>query len=96
MNVVDLIQAAQDKAGTLGEVAKQLHKPQTRISEWKKGKGRPSAADIACMAKVAGLPVFITLAMVEAELEPETKPIWEKALGEVNARLSPGNMALIR
>lgn len=90
MNVVDLIDAAQVKAGTLKEVAKELQKPQTRISEWKKGKGKPSAADIAAMAQIAGLPVLITLAMVEADLEPETRPLWERALGEVNARLSPG------
>ncbi len=85
MNVVDLIEAAQGRAGTLGEVAKQLKKPQSRISEWKKGKGKPSAGDIACMAKLAGLPVLITVAMVESDLHPETAPLWEAALGEARA-----------
>lgn len=85
MNVNSLIEAAQNKAGTLGEVAKKLRKPQSRISEWKKGKGKPSAADIACMARVAGLPVFETLASVEKDLDPETAHLWDAALGEVSA-----------
>lgn len=90
MNVGQLIDAAKVKTGTLGKLAEQLNKHQNRLTEWKKGERKPSPADVAAMAQIAGLPVLITLAMVEADLEPETRPLWEKALGEVNARLSPG------
>ena len=89
MDVVTLIEAAKKKTGTLGALANKLGKHQNRISEWKRHTGKPSAAEIALMAKIAGLPVLITLAMVEAELEPETAPLWHEALGELEGEPDP-------
>ncbi len=95
MNVVELVEAATNAKGSALELAQVLHKAPARITEWKKRRGKPSAADIAAMAQIAGLPVLITLAMVEADLEPETRPLWERALGEVEARLSPGMKSMV-
>lgn len=86
MNVVELIDRAGMAAGSLGVLANRMHKHPARISEWKSGKRKPDAAEIAYMARVAGLPVLITVAMVEAELHPETAELWETALGEIEAR----------
>jgi len=86
MNVVELIDRAGMAAGSLAVLANSMHKHPARISEWKSGKRKPDAAEVAYMAKVAGLPVLITVAMVEAELHPETRELWEQALGEIEAR----------
>jgi len=86
MNVVDLIDRAGMAAGSLTVLASRMHKHPARISEWKNGKRKPDAAEIAYMAKTAGLPVLITVAMIEAELHPETRDLWETALGEIEAR----------
>lgn len=86
MNVVQLINEAGSKAGSLGELAKRMGKHPARISEWKSGKAKPDASEIAYMAKVAGLPVLITLAFVEKDLHPETAELWDAALGEVSSQ----------
>lgn len=87
MNVNDLIDRAGKVAGSLGKLANAMHKHPARLSEWKSGKRKPDAAEVAYMAKIAGLPVLITVAMVEAELHPETAELWNTALGEIEARL---------
>lgn len=86
MKVNDLIDLAGAKVGSLGQLAQTMHKHPARLSEWKSGKRKPDAAEIAYMAKAAGLPVLITVAMIEAELHPETRELWEAALGEIEAR----------
>ena len=86
MKVNDLIDQAGAVVGSLGQLAQAMHKHPARISEWKSGKRKPDAAEVAYMAKVAGLPVLITVAMIEAELHPETRELWEKALGEIEAQ----------
>ena len=86
MKVSDLIDRAGQVAGSLGQLAHAMHKHPARLSEWKSGKRKPDAAEVAYMAKVAGLPVLITVALVEAELHPETAELWNAALGEIEAR----------
>jgi len=82
MYLNDLIERAGEAAGSLGRLAKAMHKHPARISEWRHGRRKPDASEIAYMADIAGLPVLITVAMIEAQLNPDAKAIWEKALGE--------------
>ena len=86
MRVSDLVEAAAAQAGTAKRLAEMMKKRPSRLSEWKSGAQKPDAAEIAYMAKVAGWPVLITVAMIEAELHPETRELWEAALGEIEAR----------
>ena len=86
MNLVGLIEAASAKMGTAKALAATMHTSPSRLSEWKKRERKPDVAEIAYMAKVAGLPVLITVAMIEAELHPETRALWEAALGEIEAQ----------
>ena len=86
MDLMRLIEEASRAKGSSLELARCMRKAPARISEWKKGKSKPDAGEVAYMAKVAGLPVLITVAMIEAELHPETRELWEAALGEVEAR----------
>lgn len=86
MKVKNLVEAAAKKAGTATQLARMMKKQPSRLSEWKSGQQCPDVAEIAYMARVAGLPVLITVAMVEAELHPETAELWETALGEIEAR----------
>lgn len=82
MRVGELIEAAAAKAGTAKELAAMMGKRPSRLSEWKSGAQKPDAREIAYLAKVAGLPVLITVALVESELHPESAQLWEQALGE--------------
>ena len=86
MRLSDLVEAAAARAGTAKQLAEMMKKRPSRLSEWKSGAQKPDAAEIAYMAKVAGLPVLITVALVEAELHPETAELWNAALGEIEAR----------
>lgn len=95
MNLAQLIEAAATKMGTAKALAASMHTSPSRLSEWKKHKRKPDAAEVAYMARVAGLPVLITVAMIEAELHPETRELWEAALGEIKAQLV-GRVAPVR
>lgn len=85
MNVAELIDSAGKSAGSLGDLAKKMGKHPARISEWKSGKRKPDAAEIGYMAKLAGLPVLITIALISKEIHPETAALWDDALGEASA-----------
>lgn len=86
MNLAGLIEAAAAKMGTAKALAASMNTRPSRLSEWKKHERKPDASEVAYMAKVAGLPVLITVAMIEAELHPETRALWMAALGEIEAR----------
>ena len=85
MNLTTLIEQAARNKGGAKYLAKEMGKNPARLSEWKKGIGKPDASEIAYMAKVAGLPILITLAFVEKDLHPETSEMWDAALGEASA-----------
>lgn len=85
MKVQELVGMAAAKAGSGKALAERMRKSPSRISEWKSGQRKPDAAEIAFLARVAGLPVLITLAFVEKDLHPETAELWDAALGEVKA-----------
>ena len=95
MKLATLIEAAAKKAGTARQLAKAMHTSPSRLSEWKNHSRKPDTSEVAYMAKVAGLPVLITVAMIEAELHPETRDLWETALGEIDAQLV-GRVAPVR
>lgn len=95
MKLATLIEAAAKKAGTARQLAKAMHTSPSRLSEWKNHSRKPDTSEVAYMAKVAGLPVLITVAMIEAELHPETRELWEMALGEIEAQLV-GQVAPVR
>ena len=95
MNLLNLIEEASRAKGSALELARCMKKAPARITEWKKGRAKPDAGEVAYMAKVAGFPVLITVAMIEAELHPETRELWEQALGEIEAR-QVGSVAPVR
>lgn len=83
MNLVELIDAARKKKGSLGAVAEGLGVHQARISYWKSGKYKPDASTIAYLAECAELPVLETVAEIEAQLDPRFESTWRKALKRV-------------
>lgn len=84
MDIKFLIDTAKEKSGmTLGAMADEMHISQVRISEWKKGKYRPSASDIAYLAEKARFSVLETLAELEAQQRPELAAVWQRALNQV-------------
>lgn len=85
MTLIELIETAKDAAGSYGQLAERLGCHQNRITDWKKGKARPDASKIACMAEISGLPVLTTLADVEAQVDPEHSATWRAALGKLKA-----------
>ena len=85
MKVAELVDAAAEKAGTAKKLAEMMGKRPTRLSEWKAGSQVPDSAEIAFMAKVAGLPVLITIALISKEIYPDRAWLWDEALGEAKA-----------
>lgn len=80
MNVVELLDAAKSKAGSLSEVAKRMGKNSGRISEWRSGRTKPDTGEVAYLADIAGLPILETVAEVEREVRPQYANIWAKLI----------------
>lgn len=80
MNVVELIEAAKARRGSLQLVAESMGKRPTNISEWKSGKVKPQTGEIAVLADMAGLPILETVAEVEREVRPQYANIWAKLI----------------
>lgn len=86
MTVAELIELAKQNSGmTLGHMATELGIRQDRITEWKKGKFRPNAGELAYFADKAGLDVAETVMDVERSFDPRFAAIWERALGNLRA-----------
>ena len=84
ITVTSLIDAAKEKSGqSLGDLARELDRSQGRISEWRTGKTKPDANEIAFFADKAGLPVIETVAELEAELYPRYAYLWKKAVSDL-------------
>lgn len=86
LNVRLLIDLARENSKmSFGEMAADLERSQSRISEWRNGKSKPDANEIAYFAEKAGLPVFQTVAEIEAQLNARYAAIWRNALGKLTA-----------
>jgi len=84
MNIKDLIDAASANSGKAQkDFAQELGIQPTRLSEWKSGKCKPDANEIAFFAEKAGLPVIQTVAELEAELHPRYASLWKRAVREL-------------
>lgn len=85
MNIQELIDAAKRAKGSLGAVAAGLGMHQNRLGDWRAGRRKPDANEIAYLAECAGLPVLETVAEIEAQLNTTYAPIWQAALGKLRA-----------
>lgn len=85
MTLIELIELAAAKKGTLGKLAEGMGRHQNRITEWKKGASKPDANEVAYLAECAGLPVLQTVAEIEAQLDDRYASIWREALGKLTA-----------
>jgi transcriptional regulator with XRE-family HTH domain len=86
MDISELLDAAKRKRGKLKFVADELGVRPTRLSEWRAGTYKPDATQIAQLAELAELPIFETVAQVEASLEKGAAgKVWERALGKLRA-----------
>lgn len=85
MDVRELVEQAAQAAGTHTALALELGMHQNRLAEWKKGKRRPDANELAYMADRAGLPVLETVAEIEAQLNDRFSDVWRHALGKLKA-----------
>ena len=80
MNIDELIDAAKRNKGSMSAVAEGLNMNQTRLSDWRAGRRKPDANEIAYLADSAGLPVFETVGMIQMQLDNRFAPIWQAAL----------------
>lgn len=86
MDIGELLDAAKRKRGKLKIVADELGVRPTRLSEWRAGTYKPDATQIAQLAELAELPIFETVAQVEASLDQSKgAAVWERALGKLRA-----------
>lgn len=75
MNIAELLDAAKRKQGSLRTIADALGIRQSTPSNWRAGRNKPSATEIALLAEMAEPPVFETLAEVERELNAEQRSV---------------------
>ena len=81
MQLAVLIETAAKRTHrTQKQLAADMGKNPARISEWKSGKEKPDANEIAYLAHEAEWPVLETVARIEAELNPAFASIWLNAL----------------
>lgn len=81
MELAELIEtAARHTNRTQKQLAADMGKKPARLSEWKTGKEKPDANEIAYLAQEADLPVLETVARIEAQLNPAFASIWLNAL----------------
>ncbi|MEN9373024.1 MAG: hypothetical protein RIR79_576 [Pseudomonadota bacterium] len=80
MKISTLIDKAIEVRGSRKDVAEGLKQDPQRLTDWKAGRRKPDANEIAYLAECAGLPVLETVAEVQAELNDRYASIWRKAL----------------
>lgn len=85
MNFIELIEKATEAAGSQRQLAQRIGIDAPKISEWRKGKYKPSAEHIALLAEIAGEPVLSTLAEVQSSLNPQGAEVWKRALEKLKA-----------
>lgn len=95
MTLPELIELAVAKMGSRQAVADGLHQDKQRLTDWKAGRRKPDAHEIAFLAKVAGLPVLSTVAEIESQLDERYSSIWSEALGKLTAAGVAASTALI-
>lgn len=85
MTLQELIELAVEKLGSRQAVADGLHQDKQRLTDWKAGRRKPDAHEVAYLAKVAGLPVLATVAEIESQLDERYASVWREALGKLKA-----------
>ena len=86
MNISELVQAAQKAVGSNEPIAEGMGVHINRLSDWKAGRRRPEASEIAYLAEIAGYPVLETVAEIESQLSGKHSNVWLKALEDWRAR----------
>lgn len=86
MNVSELIDMARQATGSYDPIAEGLGMSKKRLSDWKAGRRRPEASEIAYLAEIAGFPVLETVAEIESQLSGKHSNVWIKALEDWRAR----------
>ncbi|WP_143283850.1 helix-turn-helix domain-containing protein [Burkholderia pseudomallei] len=95
MNISQLIDAAREKAGSSATLAEGLGMHPNRLTDWKAGRRKPEASEIAYLAEQAGLPVLETVAEIEGQLNGRYAHIWKTALANLRAASVGGVLALL-
>jgi len=85
MDLPELLDAAKRRKGSLKDIAADLGMHPNRLSDWRAGRLKPSASEIAYLAECAGLPVLETVADIESQLDSQHAGIWKRALGNLRA-----------
>jgi transcriptional regulator with XRE-family HTH domain len=82
MDIKSLVEAAQKSAKGLDPLALGLGMHRSRLSDWKAGRRKPEASEIAYLADIAGFPILETVAEIEAQMSERHGDLWQKALKE--------------
>ncbi len=85
MKLAELIDLAVTNKGSRRVVAEGLNQDPQRLTDWKAGRRKPDANEIAYLAECAGAPVLETVAEIEAQLDTRYAKIWKDALKNLRA-----------
>lgn len=86
MDIKTLIDIAVRAKGGRAPLAAELQQDPQRLTDWKAGRRKPEAGEIAYLADVAGLRVIDTVAEIEQQLRPAYASVWQKALAQAVAK----------
>lgn len=78
MQIWYVIEAARQKKGSIGAIAAELGVSYPRVSEWKNGKYKPDATQLALLAEMAELDALEVLANIEYEGKKEQESVWSR------------------
>lgn len=86
MDIKQLIDEAVKAKGSRANLAAGLNQDPQRLTDWKAGRRKPEASEIAYLADAAGLRVLETVAEIETQLRPAYAQVWRKAVSQGMAK----------
>jgi transcriptional regulator with XRE-family HTH domain len=95
MNFLDLLEAAKAKAGSYKAVAERLNVDPPKLSEWKKGRYKPTSEHVVLLAEIAQLPELETLVEVQREINHEQAMVWERLLRKMGQAAAKAGAAFL-
>lgn len=86
MDIKTLIDQAKQQKGSINAVAEEMGINPCRLSDWKAGRRKPEAGEVAVLADMARLQVLETVAEIETQLRPAYARVWRKAVSQGMAK----------
>ncbi len=78
MDISQLLDLAKEKSGSYTAIAEAIGKPRSRLSEFKNGRCKANASEVAAIALIAEVPVWKAIAEIESKNHPALAGVWKR------------------